>query len=159
MKNTSLKWLLCFIADFFTSMDLGHLFTILKASLQIMVEGMDTPTTRDISFHKLVQISGALYCISDVLQIPMDLGQFLIFLVSIPWLARCDPPWSDLPHKFGLSVDAMVRVGMSLGPVINKESMKVCLHFLAAFSSDAAPTWRTQVFLLVLVMIILFSLT
>lgn len=86
---------------------------------------------------------------SDSIHLPLDLCQFIIFLVSIPWLARCDPPWIDLPHGFGLSVDSMARVGRSLGPVIGTESKAVCLHLLAAL--DAAPTWRTQVFLLVLV--------
>jgi len=109
----------------------------------------DTLTALDSSFQKLVHTSGALYCMSDFIHLPLDLCQFLIFLVSIPWLARCDPPWIDLPHGFGLSVDGMARVGRSLGPVIDLESKVLCLHLLAAL--DAAPTWRTQVFLLVLV--------
>lgn len=88
---------------------------------------------------------------SDVIHLPLDLCQFLIFLVSIPWLARCDPPWIDLPHGFGLSVDSMARVGRSLGPVIDVESKALCLHLLA--SQNAASTWRTQVFMLVLVRI------
>ena len=89
---------------------------------------------------------------SDLIQIPMDLWQFSMFLVSIPWLTRGDSSWNDLPHKFGLSVDALARFGLRLGPLITKENMDMCLHLLAVFPSDAAPTWRTQVFLLVLVM-------
>jgi len=146
------------ISDIFNSLYLNHVIATLKSSLQIMVGlAEESPQATEIlkilnlSFYKLVQISGALYCVSDLIQIPMDLCQFLIFLVSIPWLTRGDPPWSDLPHKFGLLVDAMVRVGMSLGPVISKGSKDLCLHLLAAFPSDAAPTWRTQVFLLLLV--------
>ena len=127
-----------------------------KTSLQIMVQsaeqspqGTDTFSILDSSFRKLVQIAGALYIISDLIHIPVALCQFLIFLVSIPWLLRCDPPWIDLPHGFGLSLDGMVRVGRSLSPVIDKESRVECLHLLAVL--DTAPTWRTQVFLLVLV--------
>ena len=151
---------LCSISDFFTSLDLSHLVAVLKTSLQIMVEVIEkSPQAIDIlnginsSFQKLVEISGALYCISDLIHIPIDLCQFLIFLVSIPWLSTSDHSWNDLPHKFGLTVDAMTRVGMKMGPVIDKESMDLCLHLLAVFPSDAAPTWRSQVFLLVLVMI------
>lgn len=129
---------------------------MLKTSLQIMVQiaeqspqGTDTRNILDSSFKKLVLISGALYSISDLIHVPLDLCQFLIFLVSIPWLSQCDPPWIDLPRGFGLPIDGMARVGRSLGPVIGKESQAACLHLLAVL--DAAPTWRTQVFLLVLV--------
>ena len=148
--------MLVFISEFFTSLGLSHLFSVLKSSLQILVQiaeqssrTTDTLTSLDLSFRKLVHITGALYCMSDFIHLPLDLCQFMIFLVSIPWLVRCDPPWIDLPHGFGLTVDGMSRVGRSLGPVIGIESKAVCLHFLAAL--DAAPTWRTQVFLLVLV--------
>lgn len=144
------------ISEFFTSLGLSHLFSVLKSSLQILVQiaeqsprTTDTFTALDSSFQKLVHTTGALYCISDSIHLPLDLCQFIIFLASIPWLARCDPPWIDLPHGFGLSVDSMARVGRSLGPVMGSKSKAVCLHLLAAL--DAAPTWRTQVFLLVLV--------
>lgn len=147
-----------FVSEFFTSLDPSHFFSVLKSSLQILVQiaeqssrTTETLTALDSSFRKLVQITGALYCMSDVIHLPLDLCQFLIFLVSIPWLARCDPPWIDLPHGFGLSVDSMARVGRSLGPVIDVESKALCLHLLA--SQNAASTWRTQVFLLVLVRI------
>jgi len=143
------------VKEFFTNLGLSHLFSVLKSSLQVLVQiaeqssrTTDTLTALDSSFQKLVHTSGALYCMSDFIHLPLDLCQFLIFLVSIPWLARCDPPWIDLPHGFGLSVDGMARVGRSLGPVIDLESKVLCLHLLAAL--DAAPTWRTQVFLLVL---------
>lgn len=145
-----------YISDFLTSLDLSHFFSVLKSSLQILVQiaeqtpqATDTLNTLDSSFRKLVQISGSLYCLSDSIQLPLDLCQFLIFLVSIPWLAKCDPPWIDLPRGFGLPVDGMARVGRSLGSVIENESKAECLHLLAAL--DAAPTWRTQVFLLALV--------
>ena len=144
-------------------MDWNNLFNILKSSLQIMVgiakevpRSTETLNTINSFFHKVVQISGALYCISDIIEIPVDSLQLLIVLISIPWLARCDPPWSDLPHKFSLSVDAMVALGSSLGPVVNRRSKDVCLHLLAAFPSDTAPTWRTQVFLLALVFVLIF---
>lgn len=146
----------CFISEFFTSLDLSHFFSVLKSSLQILVQTAeqsprttDTLCALDSSFRKLAHITGSLYCMSDLIHLPLDLCQFLIFLVSIPWLARCDPPWIDLPHGFGLSVDGMARVGRSLAPVIDIESKAACLHLLAAL--DAAPTWRTQVFVLVLV--------
>ena len=146
-------------------MDWNNLFNILKSSLQIMVgiakevpRSTETLNTINSFFHKVVQISGALYCISDIIEIPVDSLQLLIVLISIPWLARCDPPWSDLPHKFSLSVDAMVALGSSLGPVVNRRSKDVCLHLLAAFPSDTAPTWRTQVFLLALVFVLIFFL-
>lgn len=112
---------------------------------------LDASKTLNSAYQKLVQVSGALYCMSDLIQIPMDLWQFSIFLVSIPWLSRGDSSWNDLPHKFGLSVDVLARFGPRLGPLITKENMDMCLHLLAVFPSDAAPTWRTQVFLLVLV--------
>ena len=116
----------------------------------------ETSNTINSFFLKVVQISGALYCISDTIEIPVDLFQLLIVLVSIPWLSRCDPPWNDLPHKFSLSVDAMVTLGSSLGPFFNRRSKDVCLHLLVAFPSDTAPTWRSQVFLLALVFILNF---
>ena len=144
-------------------MDWNNLFNILKSSLQIMVgiakevpKSTETLNTINSFFHRVVQISGALYCISDIIEIPVDSLQLLIVLISIPWLARCDPPWSDLPHKFSLSVDAMVALGSSLGPVVNRRSKDVCLHLLAAFPSDTASTWRTQVFLLALVFVLIF---
>ena len=152
-----------FISEFFISVDWNNLFNILKSSLQIMVgiakevpKSTETLNTINSFFHRVVQISGALYCISDIIEIPVDSLQLLIVLISIPWLARCDPPWSDLPHKFSLSVDAMVALGSSLGPVVNRRSKDVCLHLLAAFPSDTAPTWRTQVFLLALVFVLIF---
>lgn len=113
-----------------------------------------TLATQDILnslFRKLIQISGTLYFVSDFIPIPLDFWQFFIFLASIPWLSICDPPWCDLPLKFGLPVDVMVRSGATFGAIINAEGKESCLHLLAAFHSDAAPTWRTQVFLLVLV--------
>lgn len=147
-----------FIADFFTSLDLSRVFAVLKKSLQVMVQfveestqPLDASKTLNSAYQKLVQVSGALYCMSDVIQIPMDLWQFSMFLVSIPWLSRGDSSWNDLPQKFGLSVDALGRFGLRLGPLITKENVDLCLHLLAVFPSDAAPTWRTQVFLLVLV--------
>lgn len=147
-----------FIADFFTSLDLSRVFAVLKKSLQVMLQfveestqPLDASKTLNSAYQKLVQVSGALYCMSDLIQIPMDLWQFSIFLVSIPWLSRGDSSWNDLPHKFGLSVDVLARFGPRLGPLITKENMDICLHLLAVFPSDAAPTWRTQVFLLVLV--------
>lgn len=109
-------------------------------------------------FGKLIQISGTLYFVSDFIPIPPDFWQFLIFLASIPWLSICDPPWCDLPHKFGLPVDVMVRCGATLGAVISAEGKESCLHLLASFHSDAAPTWRTQVFLFVLVRAVSFIL-
>lgn len=112
---------------------------------------LDASKTLNSAYQKLVQVSGALYCMSDLIQIPMDLWQFSIFVVSIPWLSRGVSSWNDLPHKFGLSVDVLARFGPRLGPLITKENMDMCLHLLAVFPSDAAPTWRTQVFLLVLV--------
>ena len=147
-----------FIADFFTSLDLSRVFAVFKKSLQVMLQfveestqPLDASKTLNSAYQKLVQVSGALYCMSDLIQIPMDLWQFSIFLVSIPWLSRGDSSWNDLPHKFGLSVDVLARFGPRLGPLITKENMDMCLHLLAVFPSDAAPTWRTQVFLLVLV--------
>ena len=147
-----------FIADFFTSLDLSRVFAVLKKSLQVMLQfveestqPLDASKTLNSAYQKLVQVSGALYCMSDLIQIPMDLWQFSIFLVSIPWLSRGDSSWNDLPHKFGLSVDVLARFGPRLGPLITRENMDMCLHLLAVFPSDAAPTWRTQVFLLVLV--------
>ena len=118
---------------------------------------LDASKTLSSAYQKLVQVSGALYCMSDLIQIPMDLWQFSIFVVSIPWLSRGDSSWNDLPHKFGLSVDALARFGLRLGPLITKENMDMCLHLLAVFPSDAAPTWRTQVFLLVLVIHLLIN--
>ena len=150
-----------FIADFFTSLDLSRLFAVLKNSLQVMLQfveestqPLDASKTLNSAYQKLVQVSGALYCMSDLIQIPMDLWQFSIFLVSIPWLSRGDSSWNDLPHKFGLSIDVLARFGPRLGPLITKENMDMCLHLLAVFPSDAAPTWRTQVFLLVLVILL-----
>lgn len=154
-----------FYSEFFVSMDWKNLCDTLKSSVQIMVgiakevtKNTETLNTINSFFHRVVQISGALYCISDIIEIPVDLLQLLIVLISIPWLAQCDPPWSDLPHKFSLSVDAMVTLGSSLGPVINRRSKDVCLHLLAAFPSDTAPTWRTQVFLLALVFVVNYFL-
>ena len=145
-----------YISDFFATLDLSHLFSVLKSSLQILVQiveqspqATDTHSTLDSAFRKLIQISGSLYCLSDVIQLPLDLCQFLIFLASTPWLSKCDPPWIDLPRGFGLPIDGMARVGRSLGSVTGNESKAVCLHLLAVL--DAAPTWRTQVFMLVLV--------
>ena len=147
-----------FMADFFTSLDLSRVFAVLKKSLQVMLQfveestqPLDASKTLNSAYQKLVQVSGALYCMSDLIQIPMDLWQFSIFVVSIPWLSRGDSSRNDLPHKFGLSVDVLARFGPRLGPLITKENMDMCLHLLAVFPSDAAPTWRTQVFLLVLV--------
>ncbi|XP_015779599.1 PREDICTED: serine/threonine-protein kinase ATR-like, partial [Acropora digitifera] len=145
------------VSDLFTSIDLGELFNIFKASLQIMTgivkDLPQTSATKDSLnslFGKLIQISGTLYFVSDFIPIPPDFWQFMIFLASIPWLSICDPPWCDLPHKFGLPVDVMVRCGATLGAVISAEGKESCLHLLASFHSDAAPTWRTQVFLFVL---------
>ena len=142
--------------EFFTSLDLGHLFSMFKISLQIIVQTAELSPhdtgkfdILDSSFRKLVQLCGALYSISDVIHIPLALCQFFIFLVSIPWLSKSDPPWVDLPHGFGLSLDGMVRVGRSLDPVIDRDSRVDCLHLMAVL--DAAPTWRMQVLLLVLV--------
>ncbi|XP_022800792.1 serine/threonine-protein kinase ATR-like [Stylophora pistillata] len=143
------------IKEFFTSLDLGHLFSMFKLSLQFIVQtaelssqGTSAFNIADSSFRKLVQLCGLLYSISDLIHIPLALCQFFIFLVSIPWLSKCDPPWFDLPHGFGLSLDGMVRVGRSLDPLLGKDSRVGCLQLLAVL--DAAPTWRTQVFLLVL---------
>ncbi|RMX47129.1 hypothetical protein pdam_00018677 [Pocillopora damicornis] len=143
------------IKEFFTSLDLSHLFSMFKISLQIIVQTAElSPQDTgkfdilDSSFRKLVQLCGALYSISDVIHIPLALCQFFIFLVSIPWLSKSDPPWVDLPHGFGLSLDGMVRVGRSLDPVIDRDSRVDCLHLMAVL--DAAPTWRMQVLLLVL---------
>ncbi|XP_068737355.1 serine/threonine-protein kinase ATR-like isoform X2 [Montipora capricornis] len=142
------------IQELLKSVDLNDLFNILKPSLQILTRiAKDLSHTQCILnslFHKLVQISGALYVISDFIQIPLDFYQFLIFLVSIPWLSIFDPPWSDLPNKFGFPVDAMASTGAMLSPVVHTDSKDTCLHLLAAFPSDSAPTWRSQVFLSVL---------
>ena len=146
---------LLFVSELLKSVDLSDLFNILKPSLQILTRiAKDLSHTQCILnslFHKLVQISSALYGISDFIQIPLDFCQFLIFLVSIPWLSIFDPPWSDLPNKFGFPVDTMASTGAMLSPVVHTDSKDTCLHLLAAFPSDAAPTWRSQVFLSVLV--------
>lgn len=141
-------------------MDLSSLLNIVKSSLQVMAgiaknSPQDTETLKTVNllFHKVIQISGAIYCSSGFIEVPADFSQFLIFFVSIPWLAQFDPPWNDLPQKFGRLVDAIVRMGVVLSPLISKENKGACLHLLAAFPSDAAPTWRTQVFLSVLVSI------
>ena len=141
-------------------MDLSSLLNIVKSSLQVMAgivnnSPQDTETLKTVNllFHKVVQISGTIHCTLGLIEIPVDVSQFLIFFVSIPWLAQFDPPWNDLPQKFGHSVDAIVRMGVVLSPLVSKENNNACLHLLAAFPSDAAPTWRTQVFLSVLVSI------
>lgn len=59
--------------------------------------------------------------------------------------------WTDLPHSFGLSVQDMAHITHALESYVDVECKGDCLHLLAMFLSDVAPTWRSQVFMLSLV--------
>lgn len=65
-----------------------------------------------------------------------------------------DQHWTDLPHSFGLSVQDMAHITNALESYVDVECKGDCLHLLAMFLSDVAPTWRSQVFMLSLVSVI-----
>ena len=146
------------LAESFAALELANFLSVLKASLQVLVQtaeqspqAAETHQLVRVAFKKLMHMSGALHCISDATELSCNLFQLMLFLASIPWLSRENLAWADLPRGFGLPADGMKRVGRALGSLMDTECTSTCLHLLAVFPSDAAPTWRSQIFISLMV--------
>ena len=156
-------YLLFFPVAWFTSTRLSHLFVTMKSILQFLVKTSEICTQNDkklrISdvFRKLVQITGALYYASGWISLQTELCQFLVFLVSIPWLWKMNPPWMDVPSAFGWTLKTMSDISVRMKDILDIDIQNECLQLLAVFPGEVSPTWRSHVFTLVLVSLLLDS--
>ena len=142
------------LAAWFADTRLSQLFVIMRSSLQLIIQASEQENNKqqiNLTFKKLVQITGALYYVSGWITLPTDLCQFVVFLVSIPWLWKTSAPWMDLPSAFGWSTKAMLKASVVLKNILSSDIVNECLQQLAVFPGEVSPTWRIHVFSLVLV--------